>query len=244
MAGLQCAPAHEWPRCNEVKRFDREIKRSTLDLTSVDEDGCFSGYASLFGKTDLGRDMVMPGAFARSLTDRGVAGIKMLYQHDPSEPIGQWQEVREDDRGLFVRGCLMTDIARAREVLSLMRGGVLDGLSIGFKTRQGKTDPRSGIRRLYDVDLWEISIVTFPMLPEARVEAVKMKHGVMDGVARPTLREFERWLTRDAGFSRSDARTIIRSGFTNLKGMQDAAGTTSLVAKLRRAADELRDGRI
>ena len=84
-----------------------------------------------------------------------------------------WLEVREDSRGLFVRGKLMTDVAKGREVLALMRAGAIDGLSIGFRTVRGRTDAKSGVRSLLEIDLWEVSVVTFPMLPAARVSAVK-----------------------------------------------------------------------
>jgi hypothetical protein len=115
----------------------------------------------------------MPGAFRDSLSARGPQGVKLLFQHDPNEPIGVWLDLYEDGKGLFARGRLMPEVARAREVLSLMRAGALDGLSIGFRTVKGRTDPKSGVRRLDKIDLWEISIVTFPMLPEARVSTVK-----------------------------------------------------------------------
>ena len=151
----------------------REVKFAPVDLKSVEADGTFSGYASLFGQVDLGQDLVMPGAFRESLTARGLQGVKLLFQHDPNEPIGVWLELREDVQGLFVRGRLMPEVTRAREVLSLMRAGALDGLSIGFRTVSGRTDPKSGVRRLDKIDLWEISIVTFPMLPQARVSTVK-----------------------------------------------------------------------
>jgi HK97 family phage prohead protease len=150
-----------------------ETKFARADLSAVEADGTFSGYASLFGEADLGRDMVLAGAFKASLAKRGAAGVKMLFQHDPNEPIGVWLQVREDSRGLFVKGKLTTEVARAREVLSLMRAGALDGLSIGYRTVRGRTDPKTGIRRLAELDLWEISVVTFPMLPGARVSAVK-----------------------------------------------------------------------
>jgi HK97 family phage prohead protease len=150
-----------------------EQKAVACDLKAVEADGTFSGYASRFGVVDLGRDLVLPGAFAESLARRGPRGIKMLFQHDPAEPIGVWLEVREDGQGLFVRGRIMPEVERGREVLALMRAGALDGLSIGFRTVEGRTEPKSGVRRLSRVDLWEISIVTFPMLPEARVSAVK-----------------------------------------------------------------------
>lgn len=153
--------------------LDRETKFAPADLRGVELDGRFSGYASLFGEADLGRDVVMPGAFRRSLAERGAGGIRMLFQHDPAMPIGVWEAIQEDARGLFVRGRLTTEVAKAREVLALMRAGGLDGLSIGFRTVRGRKDARSGFRRLLEVDLWEISVVTFPMHPAARVSAVK-----------------------------------------------------------------------
>jgi HK97 family phage prohead protease len=153
----------------------RECERKFVDLRldDVAPDGTFTGYASLFGVVDLARDTVERGAFAKSLKARGVAGIRMLYQHDPNEPIGTWTEISEDSRGLFVRGRLATGVERAREVLDLMRHGALDGLSIGFRASRARTDQRTGIRHIIEADLWEISIVTFPMLPGARVERVK-----------------------------------------------------------------------
>jgi HK97 family phage prohead protease len=150
-----------------------EQKFTPLDLKQVEPDGTFAGYASLFHAEDMGRDIVLPGAFRDSLERRGTAGIKLLYQHNPAEPIGVWESLKEDSRGLLVRGRLMLAVARAREVLALMRAGALDGLSIGFRAVTGRRDAKTGIRRLARIDLWEISIVTFPLLPEARVAHVK-----------------------------------------------------------------------
>ena len=115
----------------------------------------------------------MKGAFRRSLAKRGAQGVKLLFQHDPSQPIGVWLSLVEDHRGLFVQGRLMPEIAKAREVLALMRAQALDGLSIGFRTVKGSRDPTTGLRRLHEIDLWEVSVVTFPMQPDARVSAVK-----------------------------------------------------------------------
>jgi HK97 family phage prohead protease len=219
----------------------RETKFSPLDFKRLAADGTFEGYASLFGKLDLGRDMVMPGAFAESLAQRGAAGVKLLYQHDPAEPIGVWLDIREDHVGLYVKGRLMPEVARAREVLSLMRAGALDGLSIGFRTVKGRTDAKTGIRRIEKADLWEISVVTFPMQTGARVRTVKQ---IMAPGQAPTEREFERWLTRDAGFSRSQARALMRSGLKGLAATQDAAGPgiemNRFARKLRAAARKLR----
>lgn len=178
-----------------------ERKRLDLAVSAVEPDGSFSGYASLFDKVDLGKDVVERGAFAASLRMRGAAGIRMLYQHDPNEPIGAWTEIREDAHGLFVRGRLTREVARAREVLSLMRAGALDGLSIGFRAVRARRDAGSGVRRILEADLWEISVVTFPMLPGARVEAVKGR--------RRRLRTLDPGL---AASIRAAARLINRKG--------------------------------
>jgi HK97 family phage prohead protease len=110
----------------------------------------------------------------------------MLFQHDPSEPVGVWLELREDHRGLYARGRLIPEVTRARELLSLLRAGAIDGLSIGFRTVKGTIDPRTRVRRLVAVDLWEISIVTFPLLAGARVRAVKQAASPSQ-VCRPSL---------------------------------------------------------
>jgi HK97 family phage prohead protease len=141
--------------------------------TSIDADGTVEGYASVVGEIDQARDRVMRGAFAETLRLRGVRRIPMLFQHDPSEPIGVWLELREDHRGLYARGRLIPDVVRARELHALLKAGAIDGLSIGFRTVKGRIDPKTRIRSLLAVDLWEISIVTFPLLAGARVRAVK-----------------------------------------------------------------------
>jgi HK97 family phage prohead protease len=141
--------------------------------TTIGADGTVEGYASLFGAVDAARDMVVRGAFATTLAQRGRHRVPMLFQHDPAEPIGIWLELREDHLGLYARGKLIPEVARARELFSLVKAGAVDGLSIGFKTVRGQIDPKTRIRRLLAVDLWEISIVTFPLLAGARVRAVK-----------------------------------------------------------------------
>ena len=164
-------PGHDDKVCFNGRQFNMltETKFARATLSAVEADGT----SSLFGRADLGRDMVMPGAFRASLAKRGPGGVKMLFQHDPNTPIGVWLDIREDGEGLLVKGRLTTGVERAREVLSLMRAGALDGLSIGYPTVRGRTDAKTGVRHLHEVDLWEISVVTFPMLPEARVTSVK-----------------------------------------------------------------------
>jgi HK97 family phage prohead protease len=146
---------------------------SSVSRLSFSGDGTVEGYASLFGEIDQARDMVMPGAFAQTLKARGLRKIPMLFQHDPAEPVGIWLELREDFRGLWARGKLIPDVARARELLALVEAGAVDGLSIGYRTVRGRIEPQTRVRKLYQVDLWEISIVTFPLLAGARVRAVK-----------------------------------------------------------------------
>jgi len=161
-----------------------EKKFARLDLKKVEAGGEFCGYASLFGKVDLARDAVERGAFAKAIATRGASQIRMLFQHDPNQPIGQWLTLAEDARGLFVRGRLATGVSKAREVLELMREGALDGLSIGFRTVRARSEPGTGIRRILEADLWEISVVTFPMLAGARVETVKGASGAGGLAAR------------------------------------------------------------
>jgi hypothetical protein len=210
-----------------------------LDLKSFDANGAFEGYASLFGREDLGHDVILPGAFAESLKRRGAAGIRMLFQHDPAEPIGVWDELREDGKGLFARGRLLPDVARAKEVLALLKSGAIDGLSIGFRALAARRDRATGIRRIAKVDLWEISIVTFPMMPEARVARVKTAPRI-----KPTATEAEflAWLTRDNGFTRTEAQSFLAHG---LKGLvphtpHPASSHTRLAAAIRAATNAMR----
>lgn len=210
---------------HERGRGPCETKRAAFQVAEVDEAGAFEGYASLFGAEDLGRDLVQRGAFRASLAKRGASRVRMLFQHDPADPIGSWEEIREDERGLYVRGRLTLDVARARDVHALMKAGALDGLSIGFHTVKAVRDAKTGLRHLIEIDLWEISVVTFPMQPGARVSAVKSAH-------IPTERELERWLSRDAGFSRSEARALIAGGYKAVRARRDASLTDTDLSQL------------
>lgn len=192
---------------------DREVKYAPLQFESIEKDGVFEGYASLFQTLDLARDQVMKGAFRNSLNRRPPLAVKLLYQHDPREPIGIWDTIREDHKGLYVKGRLLRAISRARDVHHLMQRRALDGLSIGFKTVRARRQPQTGVRQLLEIDLFEISIVTFPMHPGARVAAIKAD-SITNGL--PTIRDFERWLTRDAGLTRRQAQRAITRGFRSL----------------------------
>lgn len=128
------------------------------------------GYASRFAQRDLNDDVVARGAFRDTLRRSGARGVRMLYQHQPKSVIGVWDEVIEDEAGLYVRGRVLSESPEARMVAALLRAGAIDGLSIGFRTVRSRREGR--LRVLSQVDLWEVSVVTFPMLTTARIVRV------------------------------------------------------------------------
>lgn len=132
----------------------------------VDAGLKIEGYASLWGVADLNGDVVAAGAFTASLARSGARGVRMLHQHEGRAAVGVWDEMIEDDRGLFVRGRVMDWSAEARFAGALSKAGALDGLSIGFRSSRARREGR--LRVLVEVALWEVSLVTFPMLPGAR----------------------------------------------------------------------------
>ena len=142
------------------------------NITVTADHVTVAGHASLWGALDQGGDIVERGAYAASLARLKAEGgtVKMLWQHDPAQPIGLWDEVREDDRGLFVRGRILADVDKGREAAALVRAGAIDGLSIGYHTLRASKDGQ-GKRRLLELELWEVSLVTFPMLRSARLSA-------------------------------------------------------------------------
>jgi HK97 family phage prohead protease len=145
-------------------------RRNTFaGLTPLGRDE-FEGYASLFGVRDGAGDMVAPGAFAASLRRRGPADVRLLYQHFAHAPIGVWDEIAEDGRGLYVRGRLSSDVEQARDVRALLAEGALNGLSIGFRTVRASRQTQG--RLLQEVELWEVSVVTFPLLAGSQVTAI------------------------------------------------------------------------
>lgn len=185
----------------EVGELDVAFEVKTYDAKEDEEQGVFSGYGSIFGNKDLGGDVVVQGAFAKSIGKKGAKAVKMLYQHKSDEPIGVFDEIVEDERGLKVQGRLAMGTQKGREVFELMKMGALTGLSIGYRVDPKDVDYEKGKgkrRYLKSVDLMEISAVTFPMNPKAGISAVK-------GSER-TVREWEE-LLRDAGsLSRNEAK--------------------------------------
>jgi HK97 family phage prohead protease len=140
-----------------------------MQAIPIDEDGRFAGYASVFGRLDESGDIVLPGAFRKSLMKRGRERVRMLFQHDPKEPVGVWETIAEDGFGLWVTGRLTAGVPRADALRRLIEKRAVDGLSIGFRTVKASREAGTGHRRLREIDLWEISIVTFPMMDLARI---------------------------------------------------------------------------
>ncbi len=171
--------------------LERKFCRLGEDLT-VEDGTKIEGYASLFGKCDQGGDVVAAGAYGRSLERLAASGrrVKMLWQHDPAQPIGVWDEVREDERGLFVKGRILTDVDKGREAVALIEAGAIDGLSIGYRTVRAQKDDK-GQRLLSELELWEVSLVTFPMLPDARVGAKGDVPAATDDLLRDLAAAFE-----------------------------------------------------
>lgn len=207
-----------------IEDDDFDYEQDTLDVKfdikalhgdDEEEKGVFQGYGSIFGNKDLGNDVVMQGAFAKSIGKKGAKAVKMLYQHRPDEPIGVFDEIIEDSRGLKVKGRLAMGTQRGREVYELMKMGALDGLSIGYRVspKGADYDDRGKRRLLKEVDLMEISAVTFPMNPKARVAAVKG--------ADKSIREWEEILRDAGGLSRSEAK-VGASALTKALDLRDA----------------------
>jgi HK97 family phage prohead protease len=184
-----------------------------LDLKAISEDGEFEGYLSTFGNVDRGMDMVMPGAFRATLKARPLSAIKLLRDHDTRQVIGKWLAMEEDDRGLKVRGKLFAGTVQlATETLALMREGALDAMSIGYRTVKAAWDEQAGVRKLMELELWEGSIVTFPMNELATVDAVK---------GDLTIGDIERIL-REGGAPGAFAKLVAIHGF---EGAQKRLGS-------------------
>lgn len=197
------------------------MQTKTLDfgfeLKAINEDGKFEGYGSVFGVKDSYDDVVMPGAFTETLATKKAAGTMpaLLWQHRSGEPIGVYTDMSEDSIGLKVAGQLALKTARGAEAYELLKMKAISGLSIGFVTREDSFDRVTGIRTLKRIDLWEVSLVTFPANDAARVQGVKSIE-VME-----SLRDAERYL-RDSGMARAEAVAFI--GRVKSLGQSDSGG--------------------
>lgn len=212
--------------------------RVPLELKFTSGSGVFEGYAAVFENVDSAGDRIIPGAFAKSLAQCRKEGRfpPLLWQHDTQKPIGIWEDMYEDSHGLYVRGRLFADdIAQAREAYALLRENVVSGLSIGYRTVQSSRDAdTAGVRILSELDLLEVSIVTFPANDRARVRAVKSQFAAGD---LPAEKDVEA-LLRDAGFSRKQAKALMAHGYKALSardamdGRETADDDVQLIAGL------------
>ena len=200
----------------------------------ADESGSFTGYASVFGEVDSYNEMVAPGAFGKSIEAARAKGRMpgLFWQHDSYEPIGAWEKIEEDEKGLPVEGrLLIDDIPRAKQAHALMKANALTGLSIGYELKAFSYDKTTGITTLTEIDLWEVSLVSFPALDSARVDSVKRAAEITNE------RDFESFL-RDSGFSKAQATAIASRGFR--ASIRRDSGMTAQISALRDAAQKLR----
>lgn len=206
----------------------------------------FEGYGSVFGTIDSYNDTIAKGAFKQTLRDWKKKGKlpKLLLQHGGSwlsagaedmVPVGKWTEMAEDDYGLFMKGELFDiETDRMKLTYAALKAGELDGLSIGFRTRKSKTDNDTGIRTLTEIELFEVSLVTFPANDPARVTGVKADD------ALPSEREFERFLRREGGLSEQQAKAVIAKGYRQVRReAMPSEGFGDLVARLHKCTATL-----
>jgi len=209
----------------------RETRSFALQIRATGDDGAIEGYGSVYGVRDTYDDVIAKGAFDASLKAHKASGTMpaMLWQHDPAQPIGVWTDMSEDEHGLKVVGQIVMETVRGREAHALLKQRALNGLSIGFMSKQWKYDTEQDIRTLTEIDLWELSLVTFPANSKARVTQVK----AADEIVLP--KDAERIL-RDAGFGKVDACGFVSRVMRLGEERRDAA---MVVERSERAAAEL-----
>ena len=202
-----------------------------FEIKAVNADGTVEGYGSVFGVRDNYDDVIAKGAFIQSLKDHKAAGTMpaMLWQHDADKPIGIWTEMVEDEKGLRIKGQLAMETVNGKEAHALLKMGAINGLSIGFMSKQWAYDRETEVRTLTEIDLWEVSLVTFPANEKARVTNVKSA----DELQAP--KDAEKAL-RDAGFSKSDATAFVSRVMRMGEVRSDSANSTAVAMK---AADRL-----
>jgi uncharacterized protein len=201
-----------------------------FECRNLMEDGTFEGYGSVFNVLDSYGTKFAPGAFSASLAAHKRAGTmpKLLWQHDPSQPIGVYSSMSEDSRGLVVKGKFVRSVRQGQEAYDLLQAGALDGLSVGFMTQTYDTDPQTGVRTITGADLWEVSIVTFAANPAAKVDNVRAADRIR------TERDLERFLRDEGGFSNARAKAIASRGFKAGPDPREEDGSLSdLMASLR-----------
>ena len=192
-----------------------------FEIKAVNADGTVEGYGSVFGVRDNYDDVIAKGAFIQSLKDHKAAGTMpaMLWQHDADKPIGVWTEMVEDEKGLRIKGQLAMETVKGKEAHALLKMGALNGLSIGFMSKEWSYDRETEVRTLTAIDLWEVSLVTFPANDEARITEVK---SLLQRGETPPPSKVERAL-REVGFSGSQAKAFMAKGYSAITPREAAA---------------------
>jgi HK97 family phage prohead protease len=198
----------------ETKDFSFDAQEFKFD----DAERTFEGYASVFNGVDAYGDTILPGAYAATLENRS-RPVHMYWNHDPSQPIGKWLEIREDARGLWVKGRI-AKTARGDDVYALLKEGVVTGMSIGFRIPPGGSERDSRIRKLKRIDLVEVSVVTDPADLSAQVAEVKSCQAEIDSA--DSLKDIETLLREAGGFSRADATSLVARVKHLARGERDA----------------------
>lgn len=219
-SGICCTDGKTCEPCdvNSIKRLDVQFDAKSFHVDE-DDQRKFAGYANTFDNLDRAGDITMRGAFLKSLQKHLVKGTKpvMLAHHDHSRPIGVWEVMVEDEKGLYVEGRLTKGVRDADEAYALLKDGALDAMSIGYRVIREEYDRKSGANLLHEVELHEISLVSIPANQESLITAVKSGHDI---------RSLEKNL-RDAGLSRREAKALLSKGLSGLESERDASAHDS-----------------
>lgn len=217
------------------QKFQNDILASnpaSVDVTA-DDQGSVSGYGAVFGNQDRGGDVILPGAFTKSLAKARNDGFVpiMAWQHDMAKPIGKWTAIRETAKGLWVEGKFNLKTSLGQDVYQHVLAGDLNGLSIGYTTPKGGREYMGkGVFHLKEVEVWEVSIVSLPMNPAAQIEAVKQIESKSEAV------EF----LKNAGLSRKAAQRFASGGWSALSAKYDREKIELLAANIDRATQKIR----
>jgi HK97 family phage prohead protease len=186
----------------EFERKTLEVKFTKASFNEDDEYYYFSGYGAVFDNIDLGNDVIKQGAFSGTLKDMMP---KLCYQHDMAQPLGVFTQAKEDAYGLYVEGKMPKDNSQCKDVASLIKCGAIDSMSIGYGISKASYDENTNIRSLNELKLYEVSFVTLPMNPKAKITAFKSE----DGAEIKSIRDIENILKNQGGFSAKESKTLI-----------------------------------
>jgi uncharacterized protein len=212
-----------------------ELKRLSfaLEVKADDDARTIEGFASVFNNVDSYSDIVMPGAFTKSLSKRTPV---MLWQHNSDQPIGVWDDFMEQEKGLFIKGTVLPT-QLGNDAYTLAKAKAIKGMSIGYSPIKWEMDDKKGVRKLSEVDLWEVSLVTFPANEKAQITRVKSEDGSF-----MSERDFEEFLRDAGGLSHREAKTVIADGYKALLKHRDGGADEQTV--LRDLRDVLTSFRI